>query len=432
MTRPPTPVRLAAVAGLAAAAALLAAPPNDPPKPPPPPAAAAGGPYDPDPQHLWNRLHAALHVHDRKDRGAYDDRGEPFPAADAAELLGGPAHRRALAALDEFLDQGGEKRIDDPLKRAWLQRDLWAAFDVWADPWLRQHAETEKRQPERRALTLRLARALRRTALTAEQVRALPDNYADAVAVKAFPRRFDPDQEAAAFLPDDLWDPKGPWVLIGDDSEAPAAPEHTRFFGGRSAFFVFLRLPGGREETLNYLEWALRGRGRSEAPQFPADTQAALVRQALAIDDRGAIVPTRLTEGVQLRVFRRPNEAVWREQRPPAQRSFAFKLDRGALSAGKAGGLHAVGDEEAERSHLLFLGNAADPVGSEKVMQSCVTCHSHPGVRSVNTYNRSFGLQAADRLRGSNRDDEAEQAARWKRGQFSWGLLQGLSEADEK
>jgi hypothetical protein len=30
-----------------------------------------------------------------------------------------------LAVLDEFISTHGERLVRDPLKRAWLQRDLW-------------------------------------------------------------------------------------------------------------------------------------------------------------------------------------------------------------------------------------------------------------------------------------------------------------------
>ena len=52
------------------------------------------------------------------------DRHHPY-------LLSGPGQREALTLLDEFLDKKGEGLVMEPLKRALLQRDLWALFD-WA------------------------------------------------------------------------------------------------------------------------------------------------------------------------------------------------------------------------------------------------------------------------------------------------------------
>jgi hypothetical protein len=44
-------------------------------------------------------------------------------------LTTGDSHAAGLAMLDEFLDENGESLIEDPLKRAMLQLDLWALFD---------------------------------------------------------------------------------------------------------------------------------------------------------------------------------------------------------------------------------------------------------------------------------------------------------------
>ena len=43
-------------------------------------------------------------------------------------LLEGPTHTEAVELLDEFL-AGGHALVRDPVKRAVLQRDLWAVFD---------------------------------------------------------------------------------------------------------------------------------------------------------------------------------------------------------------------------------------------------------------------------------------------------------------
>ena len=37
--------------------------------------------------------------------------------------------QRADRLLDEFIKTHGERLIDDPLRRAFFQRDLWAVFD---------------------------------------------------------------------------------------------------------------------------------------------------------------------------------------------------------------------------------------------------------------------------------------------------------------
>ena len=83
--------------------------------------------YDPDPQHLWNRLHRALWVRTGRDGKEYGhDRLDPLLWSETKHLLQGNSHEQAVAVLDEFLAEHGEKLVKDPLKRAILQRDLWA------------------------------------------------------------------------------------------------------------------------------------------------------------------------------------------------------------------------------------------------------------------------------------------------------------------
>jgi len=100
-------------------------------------------PYDSDPNHLWNRLHQALHVRLTDLSNPYKEQAL-FPGDQSHHALEldaflwpnrstylrfGEPHRTALAVLDEFLAKDGEKLVREPVKRAFLQRDLWAVFD---------------------------------------------------------------------------------------------------------------------------------------------------------------------------------------------------------------------------------------------------------------------------------------------------------------
>ena len=117
--------------------------------------------YDSDPQHLWNRLFAVFYIRpselpsrpeypqdstkldewDRKLRAGKLPPGpvvKRFEGGDTKSLLAWPQTRhysepgtfaRANKLLEEFINTHGERLIDDPLKRAFLQRDLWAVFD---------------------------------------------------------------------------------------------------------------------------------------------------------------------------------------------------------------------------------------------------------------------------------------------------------------
>jgi hypothetical protein len=365
-------------------------------------------------------------------------------------LLSGSSHQQAVTLLDEFLSTHAERLIADPLKRAMLQRDLWAVFD-----WLARRPDHHPGQ--RRSLQRRLAQAIQRLALTPDQIRVLPDNYADAVASKAFATTYDSDRREA-FLPPDLFRSDGPWVRIVNN-QGLIAPTHVDDFSGRSEFLVFMRLPRGREATIAYLKrlrefpnpWIIKtGRPAStpdplalhpEPPPFPIGTQLALVRQMMLIDDQSNLASTRLTESVQIRVYR-----VILERRPPdrgfsdeevrqSQDVFTFKLSRTKLFAGEAGGLRQVTQDEKE--FPIFMSHGLDPFEEPSlersperymgtVLASCANCHSGPGVRSFLSYSQfRFEIPRPPELIESNSVSVGE-SVHWKQKQYNWGLLQGL------
>src|SRR5262245_61497117 len=89
--------------------------------------------YDSDPNHLWNRLHRALCVRTTRNGEEYGhDELDPLLWSETKHLLVGPSHQQAIKLLDEFLSVNGSALGADPLKRAMLQRDLWAIFD-WSE-----------------------------------------------------------------------------------------------------------------------------------------------------------------------------------------------------------------------------------------------------------------------------------------------------------
>ena len=91
--------------------------------------------YHPDPHHLWNRLYGALFVRSGPDGREYGrDRADPLLWIGSKFLLQGPSHERAVRLLSEFVETRGETLVDDPLKRAVMQRDLWIVFDWLEGP----------------------------------------------------------------------------------------------------------------------------------------------------------------------------------------------------------------------------------------------------------------------------------------------------------
>jgi hypothetical protein len=421
--------------------------------------------YDPDPQHLLNRLHRALWVRagpDGKDYG--HDRLDPLLWLETRHLLEGKSREQAVAVLDEFLAEHGEKLVDDPLKRAILQRDLWAVFDWTAEPGANtQEAYSRRPRPPRRALQPRLARIIQRLALTPEQIKDLPDNYAAAVASRTFAANHDPDHPDRPFLPPDLFQSDSTWVEVEvDNGSQVTASRHVYDFGARSAFRVFLRFPEGRRATVAYFArlrdfprpWVLtREPGRKQdtlvlnpgLPQFPVGTQAALVRQMLLIDSEGNLATTRVTESVQLRVYRVIDGARADDRRPAdpgSQDVYEFTRSRALLFAGKAGGLRPLGRNDRDfRTQLLVLPadefelQDTSPFGEGRMgqpLQSCLGCHDRPGIYSFRSYTGGEYPRGPyylpDLQQGHSADEQGRLSALRKREQYSWGLLQGLWE----
>jgi hypothetical protein len=421
--------------------------------------------YDPKPDHLWNRLHTSLFARTTSDGKTLGlDELDPLLWPPTRHLLTGPSHDDALKLLDEFLTREGDKQIRDPLKRAVLQHDLWAVFEWTAFPYGSDYGVKEH-AAERRALQARLAQAIHRLALAPAAVDALPDNYADAVKSKAFAARYDPDHPEKPFLPDDLFEPDGPWVGVGGalDDPGPTALAHTRFYSGRSVFLVFLRASGDRKETLAYLKklnnvpspWALRPRKPDDAnrrdllelspdlPQPPAGSQVALVRQMVLVTDAGELAASPVTESVQFRVYQRIRKVgdERREEVENGQRFFEFDLRRSDLFAGKAGGLRPLESDRQAYLTLQFLTGFEDPFEPARddhpsflmpAYKTCAACHSEPGVYSIHSFTRRFsehptGRQLDLALWPTGVKDERHRVLEWKGRQYDWGLLRGLS-----
>ncbi len=402
--------------------------------------------YNPDPHHLWNRLHEALFMREGPDGESYGhDRLDPLFWWNTKHLLTEGSHRKALGVLDEFLDQRGEKLIRDPLQRAFLQHDLWALFD-----WSTGPSGGEQYARQRKELQSRLATVIRRLALTKGDIVSLPDNYARAQA-----------SDTLASLPQGLFQRDGDWVNIGVGVNAGlVAPVHVSDFGGRSVVQILLRLPDGRPATLSYLEqlhsfkrpWiyvesAAADREQlvmnSALPQFPAGTQWALMRRMCVIDADGRIQPTSIVESIQVRRYLvvRPGIALSIDERANAQQVLKFVASRG-----QSGNLREV--LEGERDFTQFRSVGVDPFEfheerrvsrdasdfrewQKDVLKSCFQCHQHSGIHSVQSYTRIFGhpqwLRPPELIE-SDQDREGLETVQWKHRQYDFGLLQGLWE----
>jgi hypothetical protein len=402
--------------------------------------------FDPDPSHPWNRLWQMFYAVPELVGHRFGPEELDLPLGpDTDKLLSGPRHGEALSLLDAFIGKDQGSLVNDPLRRAVLQRDLWEAFDWVANP-------AGDHPTERRALQHKLAKIIEQLALSAEEIRALPDNYKAAVNSRGFPASYDKSTRNTPFLPPDLLAADGPWVLLTDSHTLPTARRHVEFAEGRSVFRVYLNLPGGRQRTLDYVKklmwfpepWIWEPNfptfpyARSPValnpalPQFPQGTMVALLRQPILIDNHGNLVPARLTESVQFRVYRLdPKGAEYSD--PANQDMFEFRLRREDLFAGRTGGLRimAIDEEDFSNTGALFGQGGRypqKPLKPAAPLATCQNCHAGVGIFSVMTYTRTGGpaTRRTPWLEAGRFDWEAKQTIQWKQQHYSWGLLRGL------
>jgi hypothetical protein len=351
--------------------------------------------------------------------------------------------------LREFLDQHGERLINDPLKRAMLLHDLWSVFD-WAidhydefDPG-GQPLDKAAREAQGSLRDL-LAESIHRMLLDPTVIDQLPDSYALAVASGQFAPAYDPANPDAPFLPPDLFDPAGPWVCVNGGNVL--VPRHANGFP-RSIFKVFLRLPSGRDATKDYLRQlaafkqprifqteiiAATGSRiilvpNPELPQFPAGTQLALVRSAMLIDTTVQLHASGLVETVQLRVFNHAGQ----------ESVFQFNLDRRKFFAGINGGLDVVARKDRD-FFPIPLGKQMDelewhPNRSDRrivVLETCAGCHRGDrsaglgGIFGFNTF-LSVAATGGPPLYATTSEDRDRAAIAGKRSRYDWGLLEGM------
>jgi hypothetical protein len=385
---------------------------------------------------------------------------DPLLWLNSTHLLAEPSHQR-VRVLDEFLQTHAENLIRDPMKRAILQHDLWGIFD-WSIEREPERPGEPEYEREKRELQTRLAEVLRRLALTSKQIESLPDNYAQAVASGNFGKAYDPAHRDHAFLPPDLFDQRGSWVEIeGAGDPEPVAPQHLTAVSGRSRFLVFMRLPGGRKATFDYLRtlwefpqpWVVRSDAPNQTetnpnlPSFPVGTEVALVRQMTLFDDHGNLVPAPITESVQIRVYRRVTadseaalgaaEAVARDD----QDFYEVRFSRSQLFTGTSGGLRAVGP--SEREFLIFNAHGDDQVESSgrwplnqypPVLRLCAECHRGAGIQSLNTREvllKPRFLQQDATWTYPPRWWENDGTIYWKQQRYDWGLLKGYWTASD-
>ena len=372
--------------------------------------------YNPNPDHLWNRVFCQLYRRVAANGEEYGaDELDPLLWFDTTYLLDGVSHQQAIQVLDEFLSTHAENLIRDSLKRAMFQHDLWAVFD-----WL--VSQPDPYPSQRQDLETRIVQLIKRVALSREEISSLPDNYALAVESDIFPATVQEDHPEAAFLPSDLFQPNSAWVPMGREG-GPIAITHTESFPffGRSVFLVFVRSPKGRAATLDFI-----GSLNTESDPITAiGSEVALVRRMLLIDSEGDLILSPLIETVQIRHF------------GPAQSFYEFELDRARLFDGIGGGLVRNND-----LFILFMGHGDvfeipnTPDQRATIPGICKACHFHElsnpnsdNTRSIISYSRQpFSLpdNIQPILFATTLEDEAQTVIEWKLNHETWQSIESL------
>jgi hypothetical protein len=417
-------------------------------------ASAPVGLFSSDPQNVANRLYWQLHVRTEPGGKKFGfDALDPLLWSETKYLLSGKSHARALALADEFLRTHAERQITDPVKRAILQRDVWAVFD-WADQPNEPGVSPQAYQVERAELMAKLAPIVRRLALSPGELAELPDTYARAIRDRAFPAAYDSTKPNQAFLPPDLFDPRGPWVCLGASQSELAAPLHDLSFTARSVFFVLARLPGGREATLAYFKRLaemetplfvhLQEAGWPQAmdvwnpdvPQFPVGTEFALVRKLALPDRNGQLHLTPVTESVQIRYYTDIPSVGPMESRDVAlaqrfQSPSEIELSRTLLFSGNQRGLRGVTATSDPFTIFPVMIQGFDEFEGKRMrapqtsrLAACTGCHLGPGIQSMMSFsfrgNPNEGPVRSPRLAETAPQAESEKVLDWAQKQDKW------------
>jgi hypothetical protein len=382
--------------------------------------------YDPNPNHLWNRLFVTFY----RQQVSSLSGGKTFTHWVGPDVLDPPIgyHPRFLlddepfrkcdSVLDEFLSQQGAKLIQDPLKRVVLQRDLWAVFDALeqAVPGFIITATTNTPVQEQHRIILerKLASTIRSLALSRTEIDNLPDTYAAAISSGGFSDRLESNRYN--FLPAGLFATNSTWYEVN-----PSDPrlQHSFMVGGRSVFRAFIKSPVGftnvlgdtirefEEWSVKYQSWTQlyqtnRDAARHKEPQrpegiLPVGTQFLLLREMICLDENLQMVPTHLIESVQ---FRTSSKKGFSEQAIDRE----AELSRVLLFVNKQGGLRPVAEGELTIPGYASLGpletNAeGNSSGQVAFPQNCVVCHQQTsrlmsGVRESAKPMRSTSIKS--------------------------------------
>lgn len=296
-------------------------------------------------------------------------------SAGPLQVLSDPLYSELTGALAAAMN---ETRARIPVARAMMQSDVWAAYDLLFNGPLANSsmpavllngrlADGSTTGNHRDVLLSLLRQFLKKLALSSDEIRTLPSNYAALV--------------RSLHLPD-LFNPDSGWI------EVQWVPDRSHDFAVqyRRAARVFLKptlTPADRDAFLDGLRREPMAEEKLEA--------VVLVVQNLIIDTTGNVVPSPLTQDVQLRrFFRDGNGAITHTEVGQYELSRAMLLNDSAsggfiaFDSSSSSYLPAAGNDYGFATPIHLKDDAPMPI-TTLLHTRCESCHGR-NVRAMFTF----------------------------------------------
>ena len=331
-----------------------------------------------------------------------------FPFDDAT-------YPRLTASLDTLTPE--RIRTYTNMERAILQRQLWALFDATTPSRSFTHRPHDSR---RSAVRQQLARLIRHLALKRSEIEALPDTLLTTANARKYPAAFDVDEPTRPFFPPDLTKDSSAWIGYSRGS----TPVNLHAIRGRwrSVFLQLMRLPKGRDATIEYFDrW-------DNQKTFPVGSQVALIEKAFLISAEGDLVLSPMSVSLQLRAYQ--NVVQGAREATTATQSIAEFISRPrdymrgkALMSAMSPTDYRVKTLRSDGGKQDVIELVADPMTSLQIrLRQCVECHGGAGIRSLGDFVAPRGTLKS--LQRRSEQEIVQATARAKREDASWTLLQ--------
>ncbi len=288
----------------------------------------------------------------------------------------------ALKAFDRLPDATIQKY--SPVKRVLLQQHL---LMVYHGVFPKLNSSFNVPNNNRVKVIARLSSLMRRLGLTKKEIQALPHTGRATIQSGKFPSKLTSNDSQKPFLPDDLFSKKSDWVCVGKTSGTKN--RFVAFTDRSSAIFQFVKVPGGRFETLKSIEALNRGKA------FPVGTQFALIEQPFLLTNERRSVLSPLVSRIHLR--------IQTDQKKNISKVLAeFTLNPRELIKGNAE-LGVINKNEKQWRAICSLGRKDDPFengenGPKHSPMGCEDGHDQTKIPSWIQFNTrgSFKFKAVN------------------------------------